>query len=523
MNSSWLLLNVFRRKLWICLFIEFVIVLLVALNDINPSRRESIWDSVNVAFGLGVVLSFFLWFQTGCNRLPFPVSVRQRAWLPMIAFGIIWAAGGLAVFFAILWLSTWPYPLLSAIPSVVGRIPLYLLAFMIVFRMFRSKPYMICVVVCFSTFTQSGESEWFEACILSYPLWWPLPLAAIAYYVWEAPIQLGRQDRLLVGQTAGTYSFPIRDMNISERRVPLSWIGDVIEYGMMVAACILFYSTTLQSVTLLDPLSYTWLLIPLLLTISLVMMCRGFFQQAQCSGFGVPSAFGLALMQMTAILVPLVQALGVQKGLAACCDRCQKRKFTWQSKCPHCDNPGPGTVSNKRVASLVQGKPVQMPMRARIGIRAMIPLQMVLMGVLGIGMSGRPFVSNGISMVFGQGATQQAKERAIEHVKEWIEANPTLENWHVGSADATDTTEVLPERYRLNVTAFNTDSLFVEGLGLRWDPAVNLSEKIAQHLAEELAGICAVRLVFPEKTRGARSSAFQTRGYLDNQIHWKVP
>ena len=63
----------------------------------------------------------------------------------------------------------------------------------------------------------------------------------------------------------------------------------------------------------------------------------------------------------------------------------------------------------------------------------------------------------------------------------------------------------------------------MEGLGLRWDPEVVVSQKIAQLLADELANICLVGLVFPEKTRGSRSPVFQTRGYLDNQIHWKEP
>ena len=103
MNSSGLLLNVFRRKIGICLCVEFVIVLLLALENIGSSRFESLWDTLNVAFGLGAALSLLLWFQTGCNRLPFPVSVRQRAWLPMIAFGIICAAGGLAITLAALW------------------------------------------------------------------------------------------------------------------------------------------------------------------------------------------------------------------------------------------------------------------------------------------------------------------------------------------------------------------------------------------------------------------------------------
>ncbi|MCH8219194.1 MAG: hypothetical protein IH892_20745 [Planctomycetes bacterium] len=523
MNSSWLLLNVFRRKIWVCLFIEFVIVLLVALNDIKPSRRESIWDGVNVAFGLGVVLSLFLWYQIGCNRLPFPVSIRQRVWLPMIAFGIIWAAGALAVFFAVLCLSTWPYPLLSAIPSVVGRIPLYLLAFMIVFRIVRSKPYMICVVVWLSTTTQSGKSEWFEACILSYPLWWPLPLAAIAYYVWEAPIQLGQQDRLLpVSHTGVTNPFLFRDMNISERRVPLSWIGDVIEYAMLVAACILFYSTMSKLATLAGPLSYIRLLIPLLLTFSMVMMCRTLFQQAQCSGFGDPRAFGLALMQMTGILVPLARALGVQKGIAAWCDRCQKRKFIWQPECLHCGNPGPGTISNRRLASLVQGKPVQMPLRGRIAFKAFIPLQIVFIGVFAGGISNRPFVSNRVSMVFGQGATQQDKERAIEYVKAWVEANTSLEDWPVRSMDSAGASEDVPERFRLNVT-FNTGSLSVQGLGLRWDPAITLPKQMAQHLADEIKDLCPVRLIPSNSVRDSSGPLFQTRGYLDNRIHWKMP
>ena len=183
MQSSWLLLNGFRRNSWVCLFIEFVIVLLGALNDINPSRRESIWVSVNVAYLLAVGLSFLLWFQTGCNRLPFPVSIRQRAWLPMVAFGIIWAAGGLALLLAVLWLSTWPRELISVIPSVVGRIPLYLLGFLIMFRFLSTKPYLIGFVLCFFI----PVPTWYQACVSPYHLWLPLALHACAYLRLDAP------------------------------------------------------------------------------------------------------------------------------------------------------------------------------------------------------------------------------------------------------------------------------------------------------------------------------------------------
>ena len=519
MNSSGLLLNVFRRKIGICLFVEFVIVLLIALENIGSSRFESLWDTLNVAFGLAAALSLLLWFQTGCNRLPFPVSVRQRAWLPMIAFGIICAAGGLAITLAALWQPTVPYSLLWSLPSVLGRIPLYLLAFMVVIRIVRGKPFLIGFLFWFPIFIRSDRFEWFDACLSSYSLWWPLALAALAYYVWEAPAHLGQQDRLMVGQTGGIHSFPIRDMQISERRVPRSWMGDAIEHAMLPIAGLLFFTIILKSGTFFDGLSYPFLIFPLLVIGSAVMMFRAFFHQAQCSGFSTPRAIGLGLMQMTAILVPLAQAMGVRKGLAAWCDSCRKRKFVWQFKCPHCENPGPGTVSNKHVAALVQGKPMQMPLRGRMVMKAMIPLQIVFMGVIAGGMSGRPFVSNGVSLVFGQSASLQAKEMAIDHVKEWIEANPSLEDWQLGSPVG----EHVPEKFRLIVTTYSTKSLSLRGLGLRWDPAVILSERIAEHLAESLADICPVRVVLPKKTRRTRGGTFQIRGYLDNQIHWKEP
>ncbi|MCH7917040.1 MAG: hypothetical protein IIC50_03520 [Planctomycetes bacterium] len=277
MNSSWLLLNVFRRKIWVCLFIEFVIVLLVALNDINPSRRESIWVSVNVAYLLAVGLSFLLWFQTGCNRLPFPVSIRQRAWLPMVAFGMIWAAGGLALLLAVLWLSTWPRELISVIPSVVGRIPLYLLGFMIMFRILSTKPYLIGFVLWFFIPVHQDRATWYQACVSTYNLWWPLALAAIAYYVWEAPTQLAQQDRLLVGQSAGRSPFPQRDMSISPRRAPLSWMGDVIECGLFLAGCLLcvrFFLIMFMPDSLGDPLSFVKLILPAIMAFSLVMIVK---------------------------------------------------------------------------------------------------------------------------------------------------------------------------------------------------------------------------------------------------------
>ena len=210
MNSSWLLLNVFRRKIWVCLFIEFMIVLLIALSDIRPSRPESMMDSVNVAYLLAICLSLLLWFQTGCNRLPFPVSIRQRAWLPMIAFAMIWTVGGLAICIALLCLSTGPYDLFSSIPSVVGRYPLYVLAFLIIFRIWCTKPYLLGFVMWFFILEHQDRPAWYQACVSTYYLWWPLVLAAIAYYIWEAPIQLAQHDRLLVGRSVGPRGLCLR-------------------------------------------------------------------------------------------------------------------------------------------------------------------------------------------------------------------------------------------------------------------------------------------------------------------------
>ena len=108
MRSSWLLLKVFRRRIGICLFIETIVVFLIALDEIRPHNPQSIHDGIRAACIFATALSFCLWFQTRCNTLPFPVTVRQRVWLPMLIVAILWMSGCLAIVLALLCLGVGP-------------------------------------------------------------------------------------------------------------------------------------------------------------------------------------------------------------------------------------------------------------------------------------------------------------------------------------------------------------------------------------------------------------------------------
>ena len=525
MRSSWLLLRVFRRRIGICLFVEFVIVFLLACGDIRPNRPESVLDCLGVAGMLAAVLSLCLRFQTRCNTLPFPVSVRQRAWLPMLVFGVLCMSGYLTIMLAIIYRGVGPYSTARFILSMITRLPLYVLGFLFISRVWRSNPYFISFAFL-AVMLSRIDSSWYETLAATYYLWWPAVFGAIVFYVYEEPIHLAQYDRLLAGSQSGFQSFETRDVSIVCRRSFVTWITDTVDAALflvLVIVCLLKFLPLPFPSNFPEVLSPWTLFAPLVAVFWLVVAFKSLKNQYQAtlaSGFNPVSAFGVTLMQMTIVLIPLAQTLGVKKGVVAQCDQCHTAKFLWDPHCPHCAHPGSGTIANKRLAGIVQGKSPPRG-RTRFFARVFVPVQLFL--IFGFGAVGsRPFVTRSVLLTFQQDQDQQAQEEAVNRIRKLLESKASLTEWRDSPEGRALFSLHRPERFRLNVKLLDSGSIGVCSYSLRWDPAGSLPGEMARYLAAQVKDICTLSLETDRPSYG-RSPLFQMRGYLDNQIHWVEP
>ena len=143
MNADWQLLKVFRRGLWMCVGIEVVLTALIAMNDIRRTTSGIGDGQLRRFMHLSSVLSLTLRIGSRLNAMPFPVSVKQRVWLPAAAFAILWGSGIVTIFISLLLLGSsldqWP----TIATLMLQRTPLYVLGCLFAYRFLQLKPYLM--------------------------------------------------------------------------------------------------------------------------------------------------------------------------------------------------------------------------------------------------------------------------------------------------------------------------------------------------------------------------------------------
>lgn len=520
MSSSWLLFRIFRRRLWICLFIETVVTFLMALHKISAHQPHSVRYVAGLSLIFAACLSLWVCSPHRFNTLPFPVSVRQRAWLPLLGFALVWAAGSIAILAALLCLGVGPFRLAGFFFSALTPLPLYLLGFLLALRILRTKPHLVGFVGMVCLIPQTTDSSWYKACAGTYHLWWPAVVMAIAFYLYEAPILLARRDRLLVGQTGHFRFFRIPDVTVASPRNFVVWIGDTIEASVLLAITLLcLFGFLLVPGDWLELGFIPVVLVLLFVAWLVVCIFMGQYQTTAASGFSPASALGMTMMQMTLALYPLAQALGVKKGVVARCGQCRMAKFLWSPHCPHCGYPGLGTIASKELALVAQGKPIASHWRVRFMRRVFIPVQLFCAFGLAFSYGSRPFVTHGKLISFIRVDDPQARQRAMARIENLVSQPLALQAWLSSKLAAGGSVLRLPERFRLEVTPQDDGIVRIRGFGLRWDSAEGLSEALAQRLAEEIEEVGKVDSVDVPKEY-VRSPIFRMRGYLDNRIHW---
>ncbi len=518
MRHMWQLLRVFRRNLWMCIGVEVVIVFLIALNDVRAQRPESVLDSLGVSAFLALILGLCLRMPSRLNRMPFPVSVRQRAMLPVLAFGVLWGSGIAAILAAAVFFGFSPTQWCLIVVLMLQRMPFYLLLFLMVYRLFQLAPQLFGCIFVFvflpKIMNDHDDTFW----VSWYFLALPAALALIVFYLKEIPKQLAGRDCLLSAQSPNQ-PVSMRDLNIESRHTLITWMGRVMDAVLTFAVILCLFFITRKSfgedlARVQTYISKPWLCwFPLSAIFLCYTLLREGYGRAVASGFGPYSSAWMSLMRITIILNPLTKALGVKKGVVAQCDQCRNSKFIWALKCPHCGFPGPGTILNKQMARLARGDTVRISTRQRIIFRLFIPLQLLLMfGVFGMAGS-RPFEVHTVLMTFPDA---HIAAQAALHIEDWIEAHTETGTWLTSH----DLSLQIPKRCRLQVVYYPVSGYMrAEAYGLRWDSEAKLPAMVAERLGESLPEAVTFTTT-PMKSQDASSPFWQTRTYLDNRIHW---
>lgn len=542
MRSTILLLKTCRRRLLVCLFIEVVVSFVSGLNG-SHIQLAGISDIMDIPFMLAAVMGLYARYASRFNALPFPITVRQRAWMPMLEFMILWASGGVAVLAAFLYQSFVLSNILGAFFSTLPVLPLYILGYLLGIRFVRTKPHLAGFILLGMTFMNSNDSSssfflmstyWSTPLMSNYHIWWPVVIAGIVFYLYEAPIMIAHRDRLLVGQTNNgqLHPFGMPDTQIIWRPHAAVYIAETVEAILLFFAILIGirfgYSHFFVNSGLFayfgtwGPVIVPSLLFTLFLFLIFIPLCKGQYYFTTASGFSPASALGMTVMEMTLILNPLTQALGVKKGVIAVCNQCHMKKFLWAPHCPHCGNPGSGTAANKRVARVVEGKSPVVQWKLRVFRGVFIPLQFFfIFGLVGI-IGQRPFVTYSDILVFHDKKDIGSHERAVAQIKELIAKHPDPVTWLNAAKPSEDSAPRVPEKFRLKVEVLGEVGISVSGYCLRWDLAQELTAAIALLLAEDIEEVNSTDT--KNQSFHSRSSPlFQTRTYLDNQMHWVEP
>lgn len=514
MNATWSLFKIFRRRLVILMAIEAILVFLMAAHDIRPQDPTSVTNDLGGSFMLALFLSLGMQIQMCLNATPFPVTPRQRIWLPVMSVTAIWITGLLCILVAMVCVGMSVEHGFVVMVELFRRLPFYVWVTLIAYRLWLVRFWMVFFIVILLPMSLS-QGTW----LLNVSVSLPLVIVTASLYFIEVPHQLACRDRHFTGQHKFYPFIAQRDLTINSRQMIITWIGNTLDAGLILAyfagIFVFWWWQTLKNPTPLEwPIRVIyWLLLGFCLFWA-VTCIREIHRATIASGFRSYQAFGLTALQSTIILGPLAQALGVKKGVVARCDQCHRYKFIWAQHCPHCGFPGPGTIVNKKMASLARGRPLGGPLRQRIAMRLMIPLQCLF--IFGfVGMPGsRPFITHPVHLSFADAQTAQAAAITIQN---WIKNHADADVWLSTAEHPVQS----PKKYRLNVQYTEGQNyMIIRDYSLRWDTAAALPKLLAEELNRLLPKDNSFTAK-PGKEMQAVSPFGECRTFLDNQIHWK--
>lgn len=382
-SSTLLLLKVFRLRLALCA--AAAAALMFAL--VACAR----WDNEfpGIAFLLTLLVGL-LRMHTRIYEMPFPVSDRQAAWLPIGAMGLVWLAAlagmVLGLPFSIVRGHAQAGQAAADIIHWLRWLPASAFALLFMLRLVQYNFGFIGFLgMAPQLFISQVKSQHSVFAAQVGGGWWPaLLLAGSLFLIWEAPEQWGMLRRLNVMPNSSFVKVVVWDLTGPRRIKWRTRLADMLMFTAGIALLILCLRplAPLAREALKDPALYfsrnPYLLFFLFLLVIPVVYIRVGWRRYRACGYG-------PLASVLLLLLPFpISGLGrVGQGSVTRCGFCGRYKFAWQARCPHCQEAGEGTPVARREACLKEKRifiaatdPVLMI------YRIIIPLQLLMLALM---------------------------------------------------------------------------------------------------------------------------------------------
>jgi hypothetical protein len=300
---------------------------------------EGFWIAFLVTAGLllGRMIASVL------DRVMFPVTDRQSAWLPLAACGGV-ALGGavaaLAVQTHLIAMNGGGLSEMSRLWRTATQHLSFVSFLLLLFWRISGTPGAaigfigLLFLFQFDSNHRGAVPHWVEE---HFVIWWALWALGCAFLIWEAPFQTAVLRRTNY-QPAG--SGPWGKSRVPESNGPThpSWATNVADAlsALVALTIVVWFCRGLFA----DPIGSVrrnhfllLLLIALAAPIRLLVECR---RANQASGIGPRRGLGVLLVEATIVGYPFRNRLGVKRGALVRCGFCDGWRMAWEAECPSC-------------------------------------------------------------------------------------------------------------------------------------------------------------------------------------------
>jgi len=332
-RSTKLLIRLFVPRLQWAWLTGFVVM--AAYGVCQPRETEGPF----MALVAGVGCATLTLLHTRLHKMPFPVTNRQFAYLPIVAYAIGWLAATVGLLLGqmgALWFTHGnPFPLMAdTLRPALAFLPWLGVLLLIFVRQLRNGTVFL-LYIGFLPLIGGWDMSALSSLI---SFLWPVALALIVWLLYEAPAHaIGARQCTLTTNPYGT-------------AMPDPWSGPEV-----------FRSRTVPVTVVLLMCGSATALYLILLTLGLPVpgggtsspVYRAFMglgiplagfawgremaRQTRASGFSQGMTALLTPVRLLLVFEPFVTLIGIRRGTMVRCGQCRSSRFAWQRACPHCE------------------------------------------------------------------------------------------------------------------------------------------------------------------------------------------
>lgn len=520
MKSTWLLLWSLRRHFFGGLLIELIIGSVVG-QDLTP---KDVRDSYFVILGpllyayLAVLLTRF---PRRLYIVPFPVSVRQQAWILMAYVAILWL-GGIAGATAGILYAVAAYRLPISVLGAFFLLVVHLLPVVIfLISMAQTKLlYHVWVAVCvlpmLSTAAEKAPSLG-PAMAGLYSAWWPLILGMGVFDISIAPVMKAASDRanplldalFTPSQRTKTevVSRPVSLALLAETGVNLSTLAILVAFAFLMAL------SAEESIAKGHYMNIGVIAVFLVaMTLFMPGVIRADYGRIRASGFGFGASIGLLLMRSTIVLFPASRFLGVRQGAMVRCERCGQWMFVWAPECARCASQQAG---EKGQSSAEYRRPVW---GSFLGSARLVPHGMVLfyMGMF-IFLTYKLEINSHEACIYTNNLPATVSQPDFVREVRRVTTSQSMADWLQSLSADTAMKGRIPDTFKIDAGYLNDGLIIFTIVTPLSEKPGDLPKLLMERVREKLD---APKHVFQVGVDHFTSRQFLKFGPFDQQVHW---